>query len=403
LFIALHFSMPAFCQTKSEDGTRPDPAALLQQVKEKYVQAKYYRIEAVEESEFSADYSRNWNKSVITAAAAPGNRYRFESHDADGGALRVSDGKTEWLFAPTWKMYTQKAAPNPGPAPWKGAIHMNQVGLYEAEQLMKRLANASADLLNPVYVADETLTLSGRSVPCYVIAGKGRYRGGFSDSTTSLKLWIDKQTHALRKTVRHQEDASIMNSPNVRLTEDESKVYPVADLDPPSVADSLFVFDPAGARLVDELPDPRKAGGGLVGQMAPEVRFPSADGKTVSLSSWRGKAVLLDFWATWCSPCVASMPALAKIATETSGKGLVLLSIDEDLEAKTASEFWAKQKESWPNFHDAEGRSCAPFLRAARRSLCSSTRRAELSTRESDFSNPNCGLRSRNLVLSSPP
>lgn len=365
LVASLHFSISSFCQTRSEDGTRPDVAVLLQQVKEKYVQAKYYRVEAVEESEISGEYSRNWNKSVITAAVARGNRYRFESRDGFGGSLRVSDGKTEWVFAPAWKMYTQKAAPDPGPGPWKGRIYVNQNGLYQAQQLMKRLANASADLLNPAYLADETLTISGQSVPCYVIGGRGRYPGGPGSSIRSLTLWIDKQTHALRKINTHMEGAFIVNTPDVRMIEDRTTLYPVADLDSQSLPDTLFAFDPDGAKLVDELPDPMKAirtvPSGLEGQMAPEVRFPSPDGKTVSLSSLRGQAVLLDFWFTGCAPCVASMPALAKIAKETSGKGLVVLSIDEDQDAETAAEFWAKQKENWPNFHDADGEIMRAF------------------------------------------
>jgi thiol-disulfide isomerase/thioredoxin len=62
--------------------------------------------------------------------------------------------------------------------------------------------------------------------------------------------------------------------------------------------------------------------------------------------------VLIDFWATWCNPCVAALPQLAKIYQEGKDKGLIMLSVDRDEEAKTATDFLSKKGYIWPNFHD---------------------------------------------------
>src|SRR5262245_23917172 len=49
------------------------------------------------------------------------------------------------------------------------------------------------------------------------------------------------------------------------------------------------------------------------GASAPELRLPARDGKTVDLASFRGRLVVLNFWATWCPPCVAEMPSLERM------------------------------------------------------------------------------------------
>jgi thiol-disulfide isomerase/thioredoxin len=48
------------------------------------------------------------------------------------------------------------------------------------------------------------------------------------------------------------------------------------------------------------------------------VGLNSLDGKTVSLKSFQGKPVLLDFWATWCGPCVESMPSVKRLYDEAA-------------------------------------------------------------------------------------
>ena len=64
------------------------------------------------------------------------------------------------------------------------------------------------------------------------------------------------------------------------------------------------------------------------GTKAPEFRTTTVDGKTVALSSLRGKVVILDFWATWCGPCMASMPGLQKIYKDVRPQGVVVLSVN---------------------------------------------------------------------------
>ena len=63
---------------------------------------------------------------------------------------------------------------------------------------------------------------------------------------------------------------------------------------------------------------------------APESKFLTMDGKTVTLSDYKGKVVLLDFWATWCGPCRMAMPGLQKIHETMGSKGVVVLGVSLD-------------------------------------------------------------------------
>lgn len=75
-----------------------------------------------------------------------------------------------------------------------------------------------------------------------------------------------------------------------------------------------------------------------IGHKAPEFTIASLDGKAVKLSDYKGKYVLLDFWASWCGPCRIEMPNVVKQYAKFKGKGLEILGISLD-EDKTA---WAK-------------------------------------------------------------
>jgi peroxiredoxin len=68
----------------------------------------------------------------------------------------------------------------------------------------------------------------------------------------------------------------------------------------------------------------------LKGQLAPDFTLQSLDGKTVRLSDFRGKAVLLNFWATWCQPCKIEMPWFAEMQRQYASEGLQIIGIAMD-------------------------------------------------------------------------
>ena len=77
------------------------------------------------------------------------------------------------------------------------------------------------------------------------------------------------------------------------------------------------------------------------------LRFPKPGGGDLLLSQWRGKPLLLNFWATWCPPCVEEMPLLARFQREHGGKGWQVVGLAVDRE-KPVQEFVEAKKIDFP-------------------------------------------------------
>ena len=77
-------------------------------------------------------------------------------------------------------------------------------------------------------------------------------------------------------------------------------------------------------------------GAATAGEPAPDFSLRDINGKEVSLSSQKGKVVLVNFWATWCGPCKLEMPHLDKMDRELEAKGFEVISISTD-DARAAS------------------------------------------------------------------
>jgi peroxiredoxin len=92
------------------------------------------------------------------------------------------------------------------------------------------------------------------------------------------------------------------------------------------------------------------------GTEAPGFRLPSLAGGEVNLASQRGKVVVLNFWATWCPPCVAEMPSLERLHRTLSPDGLSVIAVSTDEDQADVREFVSRHGLTLPVLMDPGGR-----------------------------------------------
>lgn len=91
-----------------------------------------------------------------------------------------------------------------------------------------------------------------------------------------------------------------------------------------------------------------------VGMKAPEFSLKTRDGKTVSLSDYKGKYLLIDFWASWCGPCRQMIPEVKKIYKAFHSKGLEVLNVSLDAKEKDWLKALDKEQMPWSQVRDTK-------------------------------------------------
>lgn len=337
--------------------TFTDAAALLNAVAKTYAaDAETFRMESITEDVSSQGLRRSWDKSVQTVLKAPGNRFRIESRSWIGHWTQASDGVTEWSYAPEAKAYVKRTAgigPQFPKTYGKGTMELKQ-----AWEMRSGLELRAEQAKTPTMLPEETIVVEGQRYRCYVVHATSEGKGWRAEET----FWIEKKTLMFRKIVEHS-DTSLLVSPMLKIPshDDVTTLYQVADLHP-HIDPKLFAFTPPpDAKEVASL-EPNfqgtamPTGPTLVGKLLPNLALTGTDGKETQLSSYRGRPLLIDVWATWCGPCLAWMPSLGRLEKEMRGGGLQVVSIDRDKAPETAADYLAVHGFGWPNYHDGEGR-----------------------------------------------
>jgi thiol-disulfide isomerase/thioredoxin len=157
---------------------------------------------------------------------------------------------------------------------------------------------------------------------------------GAKATNATVKSFIDRKLSFEVQSVLTMKVA-VPGAPSMEMT--EKMVKKAIKVDVP-IPPSVFEFSPPeGARLVERLTIPSSFGGvaeaanaELVGKDAPPFEVKGLDGQTYRLSDFKGKPLLLDFWATWCAPCRDSVPVVESLYDEYRDQGLSVLAVSSE-------------------------------------------------------------------------
>lgn len=115
-----------------------------------------------------------------------------------------------------------------------------------------------------------------------------------------------------------------------------------------AVAAGLACRDRAATRTPAAGDAPQAAGVADLGMIAPDFSVVDLSGHTLNLASYRGKVVLLDFWATWCVPCREEIPHFVRLQDKYRDAGLAVIGISVDDEVAPVREYYRTLRMNYP-------------------------------------------------------
>ena len=90
------------------------------------------------------------------------------------------------------------------------------------------------------------------------------------------------------------------------------------------------------------------------GGKTPALKLADADGRERSLAEWRGKTVVVNFWATWCEPCREEMPSLERLKERLAGKGFDVLAVNVGESPERVARFTREVPVTFPIVYDKD-------------------------------------------------
>ena len=254
------------------------------------------------------------------------------------GNLMVSDGEATWTYRPATKLYTKiTAAQGPDGVAANLAV-LDVMGFFEDAKSAKT-------------VRAETIDIDGQSYDCWVMTSNvkippGAAMGG-TISAGVMTTWIDKKLLlAVQEVIAYSyKVAPAAGAAPVEYQAKLKQIVRSLKVDQPIPASVFAFIPPADAK---EQPAQTAGRTDLTGTTAPTFKGVSLDGKAFSLDSLKGKTVLLDFWETWCGPCVRSFPTTEKLYADYKDQGLVILAVDVDESRDTVDKFLKTKPFGYP-------------------------------------------------------
>ncbi len=281
---------------------------------------------------------------------APG----FFRHQTQNEPLAIGTGKKAILFIERERIYEQSDVPEgPGIFEKLTATQREVIACQNPSLALALAADAGEALRRMCKKIDLADDARAGDVDCFVLKVESR------DMDGPAELKFDKATGLLREMVADLTEsvkkAGRPDISSVRYTVEYRTVRAGVELKPEAFAFTV----PSGARDRTEVATGMEADGGdhsvLVGQPAPDFSLEDLDGNLVKLADLKGSVVVLDFWATWCGPCRAAMPALNAIYERHKAAGLKVYVVNQQEPKDKVARFIDGAKLTMPALLDLKG------------------------------------------------
>ncbi len=175
---------------------------------------------------------------------------------------------------------------------------------------------------------------------------------GLSDQVAAKKVtltdWETQLTTHL-KTFPDFEDNTVLVEMRLMLVEEHANARFIPLLEELSKSNVPAVAELASSRL---------ASAKMMAELKAkplDLKFKAFDGSEVDLQKLRGKVVLIDFWATWCGPCMAELPSVLKAYEQYKEKGFEIIGISLDEDSAELTRVLKTKKITWPQYFDGKG------------------------------------------------
>jgi thiol-disulfide isomerase/thioredoxin len=240
-----------------------------------------------------------------------------------------SDGKTQTAHLEMQSQYVQRDAEDAimdeaanGPVGVLAAVHAPanlMISPAKFEKEFPLLADATH------VKAEEVGGKPGKRV-----SGKGELPGMPTEEKIPMTIWFADDTGLMGEvTIDLKPTYAAMMGPEAKLEKAQATIT-FSDIQINSdVPAEKYTFKASETDKKVKSFDPQQE---LVGAPTPDFKGVDLEGKPIAISDFKGKVVLLDFWATWCGPCIQAIPKIQELSAEYADKGVVVIGMNQDTE-----------------------------------------------------------------------
>jgi len=312
-----------------------DVKACFEQIDAVYADVKTYQANVL--LSVKINFENQEYKSALSSSLVwekPNRIKVFTSDKQSSGVLMVSDGKTFIKYLPQEKEYVIKPASDglrDSDAMRSGSLGQIS-GIADVTASGKPSEILKEDLLKASM--KESVQIDGTPHKVINLVKK------LSDKQVSIDLFMEEKTGRIRKMIfdnkpliqekdGDDEMAFLVTDEHVNIRLNEKLGEDVFQFIPPNDANKVDEFTFAKMRRqAEEKAAEEERKNPLEGKAAPAFKLQDMKGKTHILEQYKGNAVILDFWATFCPPCQKEMPVLQKISAKWEPKGVIILTIN---------------------------------------------------------------------------